>query len=219
MFHQKLLFWSIDTLAHRHVEQWFEYCSLKCHGNLRLGYKTLEDTTHPPLQNVFKLHSLQSCHCRTWGFSLHTNTHFSQYNIFAVSASDLCKCSGWCVRRHLPDTEMVRAIQMLQDGFSQPNVAAAFGVSRSVVSRLRNRFQTTDGYVRGPGQGCARCTRTHQDRHIRQMALRRHHKPCASAFDKRPVSVSVTKLFVMVWRLHEENLRNRLPVHGPVLTG
>ncbi len=43
--------------------------------------------------------------------------------------------------------------QILQDGSSQRNVAAAFDVSQSVVSRLWKRFQTTGGYVRRPGQG------------------------------------------------------------------
>ena len=49
------------------------------------------------------------------------------------------------VRGHLRDTEVARAMQLLQDGFSQRNIAATFGVSQSVASRLWKRFQTNDG--------------------------------------------------------------------------
>ncbi len=56
------------------------------------------------------------------------------------------------VRPHLTEPEMARAIQMLKDGLSQHEVAAAYGVSQSVVSRIWNGLQTTGGYVRAHGQ-------------------------------------------------------------------
>ncbi len=55
------------------------------------------------------------------------------------------------MRRHLPQHEVARLIQMLEDGPTQRDVAAAFGVTQSVVSRAWNRYLATSGYVRRPG--------------------------------------------------------------------
>ncbi len=73
------------------------------------------------------------------------------------------------IRRHVQQHEVVRLIQMLQDGSTQRDVAAAFGVTQhaqSVVSRAWNRYLATGDYVRRPGQGRLRCPTARQDRCI-----------------------------------------------------
>ncbi len=57
------------------------------------------------------------------------------------------------MRRHLQQQEVGRLIQMLEDGSTQRDAAAAFGITQSVVSRAWNRYLATGGYVRRPGQG------------------------------------------------------------------
>lgn len=47
-------------------------------------------------------------------------------------------------RRHLNNDEKYRAIGMLQGGSSQRTVAAALGVSQSVISRLWARYNETN---------------------------------------------------------------------------
>ncbi len=79
------------------------------------------------------------------------------------------------MRRHMQQPEVARLIQMLEDGSTQRDVAAAFGVTQSVVSRAWNRYLATGGYVRRPGQGRLRCTTARQDGYFRQMAVRRCH--------------------------------------------
>ena len=48
------------------------------------------------------------------------------------------------VRHYFGETEVTRALQMLEDGMSQRRFAKRFGVSQSVILRLWTRFQETD---------------------------------------------------------------------------
>ena len=75
--------------------------------------------------------------------------------------------------RHMQPHEVARLIKMLEDGSTQLDVAAAFGVTQRVVPRAWNRYLATGGYVRRCDQGRLRCTTARQDSHIRQMAVRR----------------------------------------------
>ncbi len=81
------------------------------------------------------------------------------------------------MRRHLQQHEVASLIQMLKDGSTQRDVAAAFGVTQNVVSRAWNRYLATGHYryIRRPSQGCIPCTTARQDRYIHQMAGRCRH--------------------------------------------
>ena len=76
------------------------------------------------------------------------------------------------VRHHLYSEETVRAVQMIEDGFSQRRVARALGVSPCVVNRLWARYLDTGSYRRRPGQGRPTATTDRQDRYLRNLALR-----------------------------------------------
>ena len=54
----------------------------------------------------------------------------------------LCRCCG-AMRRHLDATDASRAIQLLEDGVRQVEVARRIAVSQSVVSRLHHCNQQT----------------------------------------------------------------------------
>ena len=75
------------------------------------------------------------------------------------------------VRRHLTEIECARVIQMLADGVFQRDVAQAFGVSQSVVSRVNQRFQDDGLYGRRPGAGQPRVTTPRQDRYLGLMTV------------------------------------------------
>ncbi len=79
----------------------------------------------------------------------------------------LCGGSG-AVRRHLEATEVAQAIQNLEDGVRQVDVARRFGVSQSVVSRLHQRFEQTGLYHDRPRSGRPRALTDRQDRYSRR---------------------------------------------------
>ncbi len=123
------------------------------------------------------------------------------------------------MRRHVQQHEVARLIQMLEDGSTQRDVAAAFGVTQSVVSRAWNRYLATGGYVRRPGQGRLRCTTARQDRYIRQMAVRRRHST-ARALQMDILQASRQRISdqTVRIRIHENGLHRRRPARGPILT-
>ena len=57
-------------------------------------------------------------------------------SFFIVFLHLVCASVVLGVQRHLTEPEVARAIQMLEDGSSQRDVAAAYGVSHTVVSRI-----------------------------------------------------------------------------------
>ena len=81
---------------------------------------------------------------------------------------------------------MARAAQMLEDGLTRRDVAEAFGVGQSVVSKLLCRFQATGANGRRPEQGRLRCTTPRQDRYIRSMAVRRRQDTARAPQDGLP---------------------------------
>jgi transposase len=78
----------------------------------------------------------------------------------------LCGGCG-AVRQHLDATEVVRAIQLLEDGVRQVEVARRLGVSQSVVSRLYQHFQETGLYHDRPRSRRPCALTDHQDRYVR----------------------------------------------------
>ncbi|GFX70074.1 transposable element Tcb2 transposase [Trichonephila clavipes] len=61
-------------------------------------------------------------------------------------------------RSHLTDSEAWRVVCRLEGVQTQAEVAQAIGVSRSVISRIWNRFLETGSPGRRPGQGRRRAT-------------------------------------------------------------
>ena len=92
------------------------------------------------------------------------------FEVFMLSAILIHHVDG--ARRHLTEIETVQAVEQLEEGHTQREVARRFGVSCSVISRLWTRFQTTHWYTRRPGQGRSRCTTARLDRYLRTLALR-----------------------------------------------
>ena len=56
-------------------------------------------------------------------------------------------------RRYLDPADVARAVQLLEDGNTQREVARRLAVSRSVISRLWTRYQETGECSRRPGEG------------------------------------------------------------------
>ena len=68
--------------------------------------------------------------------------------VFMLSAILIHHVDG--ARRHFTEIETARAVEQLQEGHTQREVARRFGVSCSVISRLWTRDQTTHRYTRRP---------------------------------------------------------------------
>ncbi|GFW65771.1 HTH_Tnp_Tc3_2 domain-containing protein [Trichonephila clavipes] len=69
-------------------------------------------------------------------------------------------------RSHLTDSETWRVVGRLEGGQIQAEVAQAFGVSQSVISRIWNRFVETGSAGRRPGQGRRWATTPNEDHYL-----------------------------------------------------
>ena len=74
------------------------------------------------------------------------------FTLFAIVTATIA------VRQHSGPTDVARALEMLEMGFTQRQVTDVLGVPQSVVARLWFRFQETGRYTRRPGQGRGCCT-------------------------------------------------------------
>ena len=72
----------------------------------------------------------------------------------------------------LNNENRTRALGMLECGISQNDVAGRFGVSRSTITRLVQRVNTTGSLSDRPRSGAPRVTSVRQDVFIRQRYLR-----------------------------------------------
>lgn len=118
-------------------------------------------------------------------------------------------------RRHLTADEMQRAVGMLQAGRNQSQVSRNFGVNRSVICRLWQRYNSTgDPAEQHPGRG--RSTTTRQDRYI-QLTARRQPMLTAREIGLRLQNSSgvVVSPQTVRNRLHEYGLRARRPIRCP----
>lgn len=127
------------------------------------------------------------------------------------------------LRRHLSATDVARIVTLLQQGYSQVEVAASMGVSQSVVSRAYARFNTTQSYDRRPGQGRQRITTERDDRAIIREARRNptaHALTIAHQFRnrrQRPPQQHISASTVRN-RFREQGLRARRAKRVPMLT-
>ena len=129
------------------------------------------------------------------------------------------------LRRYLSQDEMNRGIGMLHSGLSQRHVANILGVSKSVVSRMWNRFITT-GNVRhlyaeggGGGGGRERSTNEVQDRFLVVQA-RRHRFDNTTTLCRDFQNATGVRISTQTIRnrLHDASLRSRRPAIRVPLT-
>ena len=102
-------------------------------------------------------------------FCKSTETKMKMFMPVVVVLLMLCGGCG-AVRRHLDATDVARAIQLLEDGVRQVEVARRFAVSQSVVSRLYRRFQQTGLYHDRPRFGRPRALIDRQYQYLRTTA-------------------------------------------------
>ena len=123
-------------------------------------------------------------------------------------------------RRRLPDSERWRAVGWMEMGLSQADAARCLNVSRSVVHRIWNQFQTEDSVSRRHVRGHPRNTTPAEDRFIALSARRRRSTTVpqlvADHFvaSGRRISASTVRR-----RLHNASLYARRSVVCVPLTG
>lgn len=121
--------------------------------------------------------------------------------------------------RHLNETEVARAVALIENGQSLRQVARDLGVSSSAVHRVWNRYRETGQYRRRNGQGPKRKTTPQQDRFLVLSCLR--ERTCtARDLQSRLRMAHGTEISDQTVRnrLREGNLRPRRPVRVPRLT-
>ena len=127
------------------------------------------------------------------------------------------------VRHQLNNEETVRAVQMIDDWFSQHQVSRSLGVSPSVspsaVNRLWVRYLETGHYSRRPGQGRPRATTDRQDRYLQSLALHNRHSTARGLHNDFQLSTGVRVSNHRVRNmLHRDSLHARRHATGPFLT-
>ena len=123
------------------------------------------------------------------------------------------------MRRHLEATDVARAVQLLEDGVRQVEVARRFGITQSVVSRLWQRYQQTGRYHVRQRSGRPRVLTARQDQYLRVSARRNRMD---SAITQRNNLQNATGVRVSIQtvrnRLHADGLYARRPAVAPVVT-
>ncbi|GFX11598.1 transposable element Tcb2 transposase [Trichonephila clavipes] len=92
-------------------------------------------------------------------------------------------------RRRLPNSLRWRAVGWMEMGLSQADAARRLNVSRSVVQRLWDQYQSEDSESRRPVPGRPRATTPAEDRFLALSARREKNHYCAAArlYARRPV--------------------------------
>ena len=121
-------------------------------------------------------------------------------------------------RRHLDQTTVIRAVQMIEDGHTQRYVSGRLQIPLGVVNRFWRRFQETGSYARRPGQGRKRKTTPHQDRYLAIRASRNRQSTARSlALDFHEATQITVSDQTVRNRLHEHGMRARRPAARPIL--
>ncbi|GFY10822.1 transposable element Tcb2 transposase [Trichonephila clavipes] len=123
-------------------------------------------------------------------------------------------------RRRLPNSLRWRAVGWMEMGLSQADAARRLNVSRSVVQRLWNRYQSEDSVSRRPVPGRPRATTPAEDRFLALSARRRRTTTVpqlvADHFQASGRRISATTVRN---RLHNAGLYARRPVVCVPLNG
>ncbi|GFV27326.1 transposable element Tcb2 transposase [Trichonephila clavipes] len=96
-------------------------------------------------------------------------------------------------RNHLDKFTRGRMIGKLEEGRTVTNVAAEFGINKSVVSRAWNAFQTISIAVRKVGGGCPKTTTAGEERYIILQVKRAVSKRHCSATGRQVSRFTVTR--------------------------
>lgn len=151
-------------------------------------------------------------------YSISSFSAFSESNFFFFHLRIVMEHEGY-LRSYLSDVDVSRALTLLEEGRSQRDIAFRIGVSQSVISRLRTRFQETGLLTRRPGQGRPRATSIGDDRYLRVGALRNRFTT-ARQLQNDLVTATGTRISDQTVRnrLREAGLNSRYPVKAPRLT-
>lgn len=119
----------------------------------------------------------------------------------------------------LTDLDKSRAIGQLEAGILQNQVAANFGVSPSMISKLKAKFRDTGDVKDRPRSGRPRKTTAAEDRYIIMAALRNRRLSAKTlqARHTRRYGNRVSDQTIRN-RLHEANLHSRKPARKPKMT-
>ncbi|GFY17270.1 transposable element Tcb2 transposase [Trichonephila clavipes] len=124
------------------------------------------------------------------------------------------------LRRRLPNSLRWRAVGWMEMGLSQADVARRLNVSRSVVQRLWDQYQSEDSVSRRPVPGRPRATTPAEDRFLALSARRRRTTTVpqlvADHFQASGRRISATTVRN---RLHNAGLYARRPVVCVPLNG
>ncbi|MBS0032906.1 MAG: transposase [Candidatus Baumannia cicadellinicola] len=119
----------------------------------------------------------------------------------------------------MSESDVSRAVTLIEVGVSQRDVGRRLGVSQSVISRLWNQHQELGTLRRRPGQGRSRSTTHIEDRFLRVNELRNRfltarelQNDLSQATGNRVSDQTVRN------RLLEAGLRSKRPVRVPRLT-
>lgn len=119
----------------------------------------------------------------------------------------------------LSEHDSVRALTLIEEGYSQREVARRLAVHHTTIGRAVKRFRETGQHSRQRGQGRPRCTQPTDDRFMRVTALRNRgitgNEIKNLIRQVRHVSISSR---TVRRRLNESNLRARHPARVPLLT-
>lgn len=129
-----------------------------------------------------------------------------------------CRYCG-AARRHLEATDVARAIQLLEDGVRQVEVARRFAVSQSVVSRMWERYQQTGLYHDRSRSGRPRALTARQDQYLR-ISARRNRLNSTGTLRNSLQNATGVRVSVQTIRnrLHADGLHARRPAVAPRLT-
>ncbi|GFV66049.1 uncharacterized protein TNCV_1440561 [Trichonephila clavipes] len=133
--------------------------------------------------------------------------------LLAVSVTIVNRVQKMSQRRRLPNSLRWRAVGWMEMGLSQADVARRLNVSRSVVQRLWDQYQSEDSVSRRPVPGRPRATTPAEDRFLALSARRRRTTTVpqlvADHFQASGRRISATTVRN---RLHNAGLYARRPV-------
>lgn len=108
--------------------------------------------------------------------------------------------------RYLTEAEVVRAVTLIQEGWTIRAVPAELNVASSVVGRAWKRFIETGTYTRRQGQGPKHKTSARNNRYVVNCALRRRTDTARDHLNNLRAATGVT--------VSDQTIRNRLPEVG-----